>query len=170
MPLPVAALLMLAALSLCACGYRMVGQNTLPGNVDTIGIKMLVNRSIETGAEAIVTNALSDELNRRRPGTLKRIAGADAILTGTIESINRKTVSRSGALTARQRQVTVRVSLALEDRTGKMLWGRVTLEAAESYAVKGDDKLTNEINRRNAIAEASQRLAEDAYRALTDDF
>lgn len=161
----------LAAIAiLSACGYHVTGRSTLPGNARTIGIKMLTNRSIETGAEATITNALSDELNRRRPGTIVRVSHADAVMYGTILSIGRETVSRSGTLTAVQRRLTLVVSLTLKDRSGKVLWERSRIFAQEDYGVVSDNNTVTESNRRNAVLKAAQRLAEDVYRALTDDF
>lgn len=161
---------MMVATLLHACGYQMTRLGSLPGNVQTIGIKMFTNRSIETGAEAVLTKALSEELNRRRPGTIERVNRADAVLTGTILSINRDTISRSGTLTALQRRLTLEVSMVLRDRSGKALWQRPRITATGDYAVAEDNNLTTENNRRDALLSAADRLAEDTYRALTDDF
>lgn len=162
--------LMMAATILSACGYQMTGLGSLPGKVQTIGIKMFTNRSIETGAEAVLTKALSEELNRRRPATIERVNRADAILTGTILSIERNTLSRSGTLTALQRRLTLEVSMILRDRSGKTLWERPRMTATADYDVAEDDHMTTESNRQSAIISAADRLAEDTYRALTDDF
>ncbi len=159
-------------ITLSACGYQMAGSSSspLPGNAKTIGVKMLVNRSIETGAEAVLTNALADELNRRRPGIIKSVDHADVILSGRIESIFRETVARVGTLTASQERVTVTLSLTLKDRSGNTLWERSHLTAQENYGVVTGNKPATEGNRRQAILKASQQLAEDVYRGLTDNF
>lgn len=153
-----------------SCGYHAVGRSALPGDVHTIDIQMLVNRSIETGAEVILTNALADELNRRRPGTIARAGHSDAVLSGTIESINRKTVSRSGELTALTERITVTISLYLKDRSGHSLWKRIQMKTAKDYSVVDGDVVATEDNRRRAIKAAALRLAEDAFRGLTDNF
>jgi hypothetical protein len=159
-------------ITIAACGYQMAGRrnSALPGDAKTIGVKMLVNRSIETGAEAVITNALADELNRRRPGTLKSADHADAILSGRIESILRETVARVGTLTASQERVTVTLSLALKDASGNTLWERSHLTAQENYGVVRGNKPATEGNRRQAILRASKQLAENVYRGLTDNF
>lgn len=161
---------MAMAVLFSACGYQMAGKSAFPGNARTIAVKVLTNRSIETGAEAIITNALADEINRRRPGTLRRVGDADAVLAGTIESINHKTVARSGTLTALQERVTVNVALVLKDTSGKTLWRRAKVVAQEDYAVVDGNKTATQDNRRMAISKAGLRLAEDVYRGLTDDF
>jgi outer membrane lipopolysaccharide assembly protein LptE/RlpB len=158
------------AAMLWACGYHVAGKGALPGNARTIGVKVLTNRSIETGAEAILTNALTDELNRRRPGIIQRVGDADAVLAGTIVSIKRKTVARSGTLTATQERVTVEIALTLKDPSGKPLWNRSRMAAQEDYAVVAGDAMATLGNRRRAITKAAQRLAEDVYRGLTDNF
>ncbi len=149
-----AACCLVAALTLSACGYQMAGMSTLPGDAQTIGIKMLTNRSIETGAEAVVTNALADELNRRRPGTVKQVDRADAVLTGTIDAIRRKTISREGTLTALQERITVWISLTLTSPSGGVVWERRKLTAEEDYDVVTGNNAATEGNRRQAFAKA----------------
>ncbi len=153
-----------------ACGYQLAGRGTLPGGVERIAIKVLTNRSSETGVEISITSALVSELNRRRQGTVVDPAEAEATMTGTIESLTWDTVSRKGINTALERRVYGTLSLTLTDPSGKVLWKRSGLKAEQAYAVVDDNKPATESNRRQAIGVLAQRLAENVYRRLTDDF
>lgn len=159
-----------AALFLTGCGYRLAGRGELPGKVQSVAVRMLVNRSSETGVETLMTNALINELNRRRQGSVTAPDRADAVLSGTIDSLSWDTVAHRGVNTAAQRKVYATVSLTLTHRSGKVLWQRSGLGGAQAYTVIGDNKTATEINRRQAIAVLAEQVAENVYRRLTDNF
>ncbi len=165
------ALLMAVAwiIAVASCGYTLSGSGQLPGGVNTVAVKMLVNQTAESGLEIVITNYLINEFTRRRANLVAPAASADAVLTGTINSLSSTTVARSGALTAVERLLVVSVSLTLVDRSGKVLWVGPQLSAEYAYAV-AQSKSRTETNRRQAIARVSQRLAEYAYERLTDVF
>jgi outer membrane lipopolysaccharide assembly protein LptE/RlpB len=165
--------MMLAILSagvLAACGYQLVGKGDLPGGIQTIAVEMLDNRSSETGIETTFTNALINELNRRRRGTVVDSQKADAVLGGAIESLTWDTVTRKGTHTASERRVYASLSLTLTDGAGNLLWKRAGLEAEQAYAVVDGNKASTESNRRRAINILSEQMAEYVYRRLTDNF
>ena len=160
-------------LALClavACGYHMAGSGKLPGGIQKIAVNVLENRSGETGVETTMTNAVVIELNRRRKGVVVDEAQAEGILGGTIESLRSDTVSHKGSHTSLERRVYVTVSLKLTDPKGKVLWKANRLQAEQAYPVVEGDKPATENNRRQAIATLAQRLAENIYRRLTDEF
>ena len=159
-----------AAQFLTGCGYRLAGRGELPGRVQSIAVRMLENRSSETGVETLMTNALINELNRRRQGSVTAPDRADAVLSGTIDSLSWDTVAHRGVNTAAERKVYATISLTLTDRAGKVLWKRSGLSGSQAYAVVGDNKTATEINRRQAIAVLAEQVAENVYRRLTDNF
>jgi outer membrane lipopolysaccharide assembly protein LptE/RlpB len=152
------------------CGYQLAGRGELPGNIQSIAVRMLENRSAETGVETLITNALINELNRRRRGSVAAPDRADAVLTGTIESLSWDTVAHRGVNTAAERKVYATISLTLTDRSGKVLWKRSGLSGSQAYTVAGDNKTATEINRRQAIAVLAEQVAENVYRRMTDNF
>jgi outer membrane lipopolysaccharide assembly protein LptE/RlpB len=152
------------------CGYRLAGRGELPGNVHTIAVRMLENRSSETGVESLMTNALINELNRRRRGAVVAADRADAVLSGTIESLTWDTVAHSSVQTAAERKVYATISLTLTDRSGHVLWKRSGLSGSQAYMVVGDNKTATEMNRRQAVAVLAEQVAENVYRRLTDNF
>ena len=148
----------------------MAGRGELPGNIQTIAVRMLDNRSTETGIEALITNALVNELNRRRRGSVVQVERADAVLAGTIDSLTWDTVAHRGVNTASQRRVYATISLTLKDHSGNVLWKRSGLSGQQAYAVVDDNKPAEEFNRRQAIGILAQKMAETVYRRLTDNF
>lgn len=152
------------------CGYGVAGRGPLPGGVQNIAVQVLENRSAETGVEIQVTNALINELNRRRQGTVTGTQRAGATLRGAIESISWATLARRGSNTAAERRVYATISLELKRRDGSTIWKRSGLTAEQAYTVVDGDKQATENNRRQAIGELSQRIAEVVYRRLTDNF
>lgn len=152
------------------CGYQLAGRGELPGNIQSIAVRMLENRSSETGVETLITNALINELNQRRHGSVTAPDRADAVLAGTIDSLSWDTVAHRGVNTAAERKVYATISLTLTDRSGKVLWKRSGLSGSQAYSVVGDNKTATEINRRQAIAVLAEQVAENVYRRLTDNF
>jgi outer membrane lipopolysaccharide assembly protein LptE/RlpB len=161
---------MIVAAVLTACGYRLAGRGELPGGTQTIAIRMLENRSSESGIETLMTNALINELNRRRRGSVVDVGRADAVLAGTIESLTWDTVAHRGVNTASERRVYAIISLTLTDRSGTVLWQRSGLKGEQAYAVVDDDKSASEFNRLQAIGVLAEQVAENVYRRLTDNF
>jgi outer membrane lipopolysaccharide assembly protein LptE/RlpB len=154
---------------LTGCGYQLAGSGELPGEVATIAIPMLANRTAESGLEAVMTNALIDELSRRRQNLVVSEERADAVLRGTISGLGTETLSRSATLTAVERRLVITAELTLTDRNGNVLWQDRQLRAEQAYAVAGT-KAGTETNRRLAIGQVAQRLAEYVYERLTDAF
>lgn len=152
-----------------ACGYHFAGSGQLPGEAQTIGVRVLSNKTAESGLETELTNALIDELTRRRQDLVVEVDRADAVLSGTIDSVATETLSRSGPLTATERRLVITASLVLKDRQGEILWQRSQLRAEQAYAVT-NDAAQSERNRRLAIVDAARRLAEYTFERLTDTF
>jgi len=154
---------------LAACGYRISGGGRLPGGIKTIAVEVFTNRSAESGLETTLTNAVIDELTRRRPEVVVAVEGADGILSGTIDRLTSGTLARGGTLTAVERNLVIMASFVLKDRSGKVLWQGRQLKAEQAYAV-GENKASTDMNRRLAAGLVSERLAEYLFERLTDAF
>lgn len=163
-------LALIAAGVLTGCGYRLAGRGELPGGTQTIAIRMLANRSSESGIETLMTSALINELSRRRRGSVVDVGRADAVLAGTIESLTWDTVAHRGVNTASERRVYAIISLTLTDRSGNVIWQRSGLNGEQAYAVVDGNKSATEFNRRQAIGVLAEQVAEKVYRRLTDNF
>ena len=155
---------------IAACGYQFAGRGDLPGGIQTLSVRILENRTSETGVETIFTSALINELNRRRRGSVVDETRANGVLQGAIESLAWETVARVGTNTAAERRVYASLALTLTDMEGNILWKRSGLRAEQAYAVVDGNKSATESNRRQAITTLSGQMAEHVYRRLTDNF
>ena len=156
---------------LCAdCGYRFAGQSGFPGGGDRLFVKVLENRTQETGVENIVTAALLSELTYRKThGLASGIDDADVVLSGEVEAVTIRTIATRKKDTAGERRVTVSVNLNLRKQDGSIVWAATGLTDNEGYFVDADEERTDQ-NRRNAIGVLSQRIAEKVVNRLSDDF
>ena len=141
----------------------------MPEGIKSLSIKMLENRTSETGAENIFTNDLIYEITSFGKVVLTKEDSADGILTGVIKSMRIDAISHRDSYSSLERRAIVTLSLKLTDPTGRVIWSAKDLSASEDYIVSSD-KQTTERNRREAVKTLSKRLAEKVYNRLTDDF
>ena len=141
----------------------------MPEGIKSLSIKMLENRTSETGAENIFTNDLIYEISSFGKVSLTKEDSADGILTGVIKSMRIDAISHRDSYSSLERRVIITLSLKLTDPTGRVIWSAKELSANEDYIVSSDKQAT-ERNRREAVKTLSKRLAEKVYNRLTDDF
>ena len=163
-------LLLLAAL-LSACGYRFAGSGDFPDGVNTIFIEVLDNRTSTIGVERSVTNQLIFEFSKQRESSLvSNRETADAILTGSINSIITQTISRVDTEVANEREVVMSIDLRLIKKdSGSVIWAARGLSDREAYDVE-TSKIETDRNQDLAIARLSERISERVFNRLTDDF
>ena len=163
-------IIVLIAVLCCACGYRFGGQSGFPGDSGRLFVKLLENRTQETGVENIVTAALLSELTlRKTDGLASGIAHADVVLSGVVEKVAIRTISTRRKDTAGERRVTVTIDLNLKNQNGSVVWAANKLTDDEGYFVDADEERTDQ-NRRDAIRVLSQRIAERVVNRMSDDF
>ena len=163
-------LVFLIGLLLCCCGYHFPKEGGFPEGVDLIFVKILENRTSESGVENIVTqNIINEFVLREKQSLTSNLNNADAILSGDVSQISTQTIAAKGRDSARERRVTITVNLKLDNREGRVIWAAKELSDNQAYLV-GADKNATEKNKRDAIRIASKRIAERALNRLTDDF
>jgi hypothetical protein len=130
-----------ALLAASGCGYHVVGRvNTLPDGARTIAIPAFVNRTTQYRIEQILTQAVVHEfIARTTYRVVPEADGADLVLQGEVTNI------ASGAVlfdptTGRATTVLVTVNLriALQDRTGKILYQNGNFVFREPYEISVD--------------------------------
>jgi outer membrane lipopolysaccharide assembly protein LptE/RlpB len=164
-----AVILLIAALG-AACGYRFAEQGGFPGDTERLFVKVLENKTQETGVESIVTNALLAELTLRKTDELASgFDDADVVLSGVVNLVTIVTISVSKPDVADERRVTVTVDLKLTKKDGRIVWAANDLTDFEAYLVDTNTQRTD-ANRRNAIRVLSKRIAERAVNRFSDDF
>lgn len=152
-----------------ACGYHFAGSGSLPGGVEKVFITVFENQTTEVGIEKKVTNALVYEFTRNQQNLVSTADDSDAVLKGSITSLYTATISRQEERTSKERRIIITVDLVLEDSRGEALWNARGMNADQTYAL-GDDATAAENNRNEALTLVTQRLAEDVYNRMTDDF
>jgi outer membrane lipopolysaccharide assembly protein LptE/RlpB len=163
-------LILLIAILCGACGYHFAEKSGFPGDTERLFVKVLENKTQETGVESIVTAALLNELTLRKTDELARsIDDADVVLSGVVDLVTIITISSSQPNVASERRVTVSVDLKLTRKDGSVVWNAKDLSDFEEYLVDSNKQKTD-ANRRNAIGVLSRRIAERAVNRFSDDF
>jgi outer membrane lipopolysaccharide assembly protein LptE/RlpB len=163
-------LIFLVACLSAACGYRFAKEGGFPGDTERLFVKVLENKTQETGAESILTAALLNELTLRKTDELAAgIDDADVVLSGIVNQVTIRTISESQPDVADERRVTVSVDLKLTKKDGTIVWAAKDLSDFEEYFVDVDAEQTD-ANRRNAIRVLSKRIAERTVNRFSDDF
>jgi outer membrane lipopolysaccharide assembly protein LptE/RlpB len=162
-------LLLLMALWPMACGYHFAGDGELPGNIRTLSVTMLDNRTSETGLESTLTNALIYEMGRNAKIRIVNPDQAEATLSGEITRLTIETISHRGEHTSNERRVKVYLDLQLMSQNGEVLWKQRELSEKETYNVL-NGKLETEQNRKKALQTLSRRLSEIVFNCMTNNF
>lgn len=162
--------IIIIGLIVTACGYRFAEEGGFPGQSERIFVKVLENRTQETGVENILTAALLAELTLRKTRHLAgRIDEADVVLNGVIKQVTINTISVSKPTVADERRVSVTLDLQLTHKDGSTAWAAKSLTDFQEYRVNLNAEITD-ANRRNAIRQLSRRIAERVVNRFSDDF
>ncbi len=130
------ALLLLAALVTPGCGYALAGRGSfLPAYITVVGIPQLVNATAFFQIEQILTEKIRTEfIGRGRYTVVPEPEGADAIVTGTVTSINVQPIGFTEQQFASRYQFTVTMNVQFTDtRTNQALWANSALTFREEY-------------------------------------
>lgn len=153
-----------------ACGYRFAQESGFPGGTDRLFVKVLENKTQETGVENIITATLLSELTLRKTDKLASgMDDADVVLSGAVNEVTIRTISVSKPTVADERRVTVSIDLKLTRKDGSTVWAAKDLSDFEAYLVVANPEITD-ANRRDAIKILSKRIAEHAVNRFSDDF
>lgn len=150
------------------CGYHVAGQATrIPPDVETIAIPMFINQTPRFRIEQALTSAVTREfIERTKFQITHHAAGADALLQGTVKSVNAAAVTfdpATGRATAFQ--ITVVADVKLTDlHTHKVLFSNPKYLFHEDYQVSQSTSALFEEDQ-----PAIHRLARDLAQNLVTD-
>ncbi len=164
-------LLVLVFAVLSGCGYHLPGQGSdLPGNIRTLYIELFTNQTFEPSLENLVTNDLSEQFARKRSLRLvEDPSRADAVLSGAIAGYSTAAASYDRTDRITEYRATMKVSAVLRRfRDDKILW-KGTVSWSEEYPADLD-KAAQEDNEAAAIERISERVAEELFFRITDNF
>lgn len=147
-------------------GYTNAG--VYPGGITSIAVPIFANRTLNTGLEREITDALIKELQLRTPYTVTVADEADTVLTGVITGAEKTRLSRQrGSGLAQELLHTVTVDFEWKDlRTGRVIVEKQRFEAADiAFA-------SRPINDRAELAEYSvaAELARDIVSSMRNEW
>lgn len=157
--------------TLVGCGYGFTGSvNNLPQDVRSIAIPIFVNNTSELGIETVFTNTVIDEFLHSNLLPMKDESQADAVLLGTIKSIDFSSLAYDRRDISIQNRVTLYLDIVLKTRNdGRVLWQVKNLADNQEFEVSSDPMRT-EANRKEAIREIAIRTAEKIHYRTFENF
>ncbi|HIC90589.1 MAG TPA: hypothetical protein EYP21_00705 [Syntrophaceae bacterium] len=153
------------------CGYGFTGGvNNLPPDVRSIAIPVFSNNTSELGIETIFTNAVIDEFLHSNLLPIKDESQADAVLLGTIKSIDISSLAYDRRDVSIQNRLTLYLDIVLRtQKDGTVLWQVKNLADNQEFEVCSDPVRT-EANRKEAIREIAIRTAEKIHYRTFENF
>lgn len=160
------------AAGLGGCGYSLVGQGTnIPEEVREVYLSPIENRTQRQRLDQIVTEAIGQELSKRRRFSLvSERDGADADLSGAVVGFGLTPISFDNQGRADEYEISVTAQVVFERLPGgEVLWRADHYQFRETYAV--DITEAGFLDREEeAIREAADRFAETLVSDLLTGF
>lgn len=160
-------LIFLGLLFFWGCGYHLRGDETSLGpEIRSVAIPIFANRTVETGIESVITEALAEKFIATRRLSVTTQGLADALLTGTVQSFTASPVAVTTATqVSTEYRATVTLEFTLKDqKNGKVLL-RESMSDWRNYPVVSDLNATEQ-NKKEAIRQISVLLAERMYELI----
>jgi hypothetical protein len=167
----IAPVVLVSVTSLPGCGYSLAGRgNFLPDYIATIAIPTFVNRTENMSIEELFTRKVVEEFTARGKYKIQAdLAGADAVLNGTVVSLlSTPTVLEGGSVDDAQSSqastytVIVRAQVQFKDLVkDNVIWSSNSFQFRDDYEV-GDNP--EEFFNQEGLT--LQRLAEEFAKSL----
>jgi len=154
------------------CGYRFAPEGDgIDPSLRSVFVSPFPNRTDEPALGNILREAMILELRR---GTRFQLAAgrteADLLLRCRVRSYETYPVSYGEGNFARENRLRLSVDLVLEKRQdGAVLWSGENQSGTETYVISRDTRRTEQ-NRRAALKELAENLAERACRLMASGF
>lgn len=158
-------------LPLMGCGYHLAGTGgQAPGDIESIAVNKLVNRTGEVGLETTFTNAILNQFIRWKRLPVKSSNEADGVLGGSVASIRIQEFSHVTSTQTLQSRVTITLSLTLTRvDTDEIVWQNKNLSYFDEYVETGNALETDRL-RREAISRIADFLAEKIHQDMFEEF
>ena len=154
---------------IAACGYKFEGGGYINKDVVRVAVKALENKSSETGADVIFTNALVREILQKTDTKVVDEATANAVIEGTIKSVTFAALSRTTAESVIERGVSATMDIQMVNKDGEVIWSAMDLSSTESYKTS-QDKAADEGNKGTALEKIAARTAERIVSRMLSNF
>ncbi len=152
-----------------ACGYQFEGGGYINKDVTRVAVKVLENKSAETGADVIFTNALIREILQKTDTKVVDEATATAVIEGTIKAITFSPLSRVTVESVIERGVFAILDLKMVNKEGEVIWSAADLSSGESYKTS-QETIADEGNKRTALEKIATRSAERIVSRMLSNF
>ena len=129
-------ILLVIGFTTSGCGYALAGRGTfLPEYIVVVGVPQLVNTSTFFQVEQILTEKIRTEfIGRGRYTVIPAPEGADAVVTGSVTSVNVQPVGFTEQQLASRYLFTLTMQVEFTDaRTSQVLWSNDALTFREEY-------------------------------------
>lgn len=152
-----------------SCGYQFEGGGYLKKDITRISVRVLENKSSETGAGMAFTNALISEILLKTDTRVVDADTASGVIEGRVNSITFATLSRSTTESVLERRVYASVDLKLIDRQGQVVWSVKNFTSNEDYTVS-EDQVADNIRIKEAVDKIANRMAEKLTSSMLNNF
>jgi outer membrane lipopolysaccharide assembly protein LptE/RlpB len=155
------AAILVLAVTAAGCGYSL--RPSLPGNIKTVHIPTLQNRTQEPGIEDFVTQALTTALVTSGVARIAQNAEqADAILDGAIVEYTLTSLAFDRTANVTQYRLQIALALTLKDRrSGDVVWRQDRIGERADFPVAGQVSTTIALEQ-----DAVRRAAVNISRAI----
>ena len=163
-------LLIFFCLATAGCGYHLAGTGgQTPGDIQSVAIAVLDNRTAEIGLETTFTNAIINEFVQWKRLPVKPRNEAEAVLGGSIAQIKTQEVSHFTRDKTATTRVTITLALTLKRvETDEILWKK-NLSYFDEYLETGN-ALDTAILRRDSLRNIARFLAEKIHNDMFEEF
>lgn len=128
--------LALVLVASAGCGYALAGRGTfLPAHIKAVAILPFVNQTPVATIDQVMTRKVIEEFQGRGKFTIvPDAAAADALLNGTILSINRVDAGRTDTGLASRYRLTLTMKVTFTDaKTKEVIWSNDALQFSGEY-------------------------------------
>ena len=163
---------LIPSLLVLGCGYHFSpGGEHINRAIQDVYVDNFDNFTTEANIENYIRNSFIDQM--RRGSRFKVVSSrklSDAVLTGSVNRIDTSHVSYTSSDVAKEDRVTITMKLNFEEiKTGKVIWASENYTGNDVYAVSSNTTTTDR-NRKAAIRNLSDDMAEKAYRSIMSGF
>lgn len=167
----------LGVLGLPGCGYALAGRGSfLPSYIRTVGVPLLVNRTVVFNLETMLTQKVRSEfIGRGKFQVLPDASGVDALLTGEVTAVSIQPASFNPQQLATRYAITMTAKIELRDmRANKILWENPSVLFRQEYDATGGQSAVDPAaffqQDTNALERMSTEFARTIVSAILEAF